>query len=143
MYLQVLDVTVFSVFKKHYYNVAEEWLDLKGPRSKVKLFCSQSRILCTRLTKSAWSRTLKSIDFKMAFRDIGYTWQDNSPIYSRALVGFCFDPSSTGLLLDSSLGNADEEKIERDAEAANKENGALVNWKNRGKQTKLGEYWKC
>ena len=135
---------MFSVFKKHYYDVAEEWLDLNGPRSKVKLSCSQSRILCTRLTKSAWSRTLKSIDFKTAFREIGYTWQDNSPIYSRTLAGFCFDPSSMHSTLDSSLDIADEEKIERDAEAANKETaGALVNWKNRGKQTKLGEYWKC
>ena len=46
------------------------------------------------------------------------------------------------LALDSLLDNANEEKIERDAEAANKESGALLNWKNRGKQTKLGEYWK-
>lgn len=142
MYLQVLDVTVFSVFKKHYYDVAEEWLDANGPRSKVKLTCSQSRILCTRLTKSAWCRTLKSIDFETAFDEIGYTWRDDSPVHPRTLAGFCFDPSSMNLASDSSFDNADEEKIERDAEAANKEDSALVNWKNRGKQTKLGEYWK-
>ena len=143
MSLQVLDVSVFSVFKKHYYDVAEEWLDVSGPRSKVKLTSSQSRILCTRLTKSAWCHTLKSIDFETVFREIGYTWRDDSPIYSRTLAGFCFDPSSMNLASDSSSDNFDDEKIERDAEAASKESGPFVNWKNRGKQTKLGEYWKC
>ena len=142
MYLQVLDVTVFSVFKKHYYDVAEEWLDANGPRSKVKLTCSQSRILCTRLTKSVWCRTLKSIDFETAFREIGYTWRDDSPVYPRTLTGFCFDPTSMNLASDSSFDNADEDKIERDAEAANKEGSAPVNWKDREKQTKLGDYWK-
>ena len=53
MYLQALDVSVFSVFKQHYYDVAEEWFDINGPRNKVKLSSAQSRILCTRLTKSA------------------------------------------------------------------------------------------
>ena len=47
------------------------------------------------------------------------------------------------LMFDSSWDNFDEEKIERDAEVANKGAGALVNWKNRGEQTEVGEYWKC
>ncbi|CAF1455168.1 unnamed protein product [Rotaria sp. Silwood1] len=50
MYLQVLDVSVFSVFKNHYDAVVEEYIDHNGPRSKIKLTASQSRILCTRFT---------------------------------------------------------------------------------------------
>ena len=90
MYLQALAVSVFSVFKQHYYDVAEEWLDINDPRNKVKLSSAQSRILYTRLTKSAWLRTLSSIDLKAAFHDIGYTWFGESPIYPRALSGFFF-----------------------------------------------------
>ena len=112
MFLQVLDVSVFSVFKKHYYDVAEEWLDFSGPRSKVKLTSSQSRILCTRLTQSAWYRILKSTDFETAFYEIGYTWRGDPPIYLRTLARFCFDPSSMNLASDSSSDNFDDEKIE-------------------------------
>ena len=143
MHLRVLDVTVLSVFRKHYYDIAEEWLDINGPHPQVKFSCSQSRILPARLTKSAWRLILKSIDFETAFLETDYSWRDDLLIYSRLLTGFCSDPSSTDLALDSSLDNADEEKVEWDTESAKKENGALVNWKNRGKQTKLNEYWKC
>ena len=45
-------------------------------------------------------------------------------------------------MLDSSLDNADEEKIERDAEVTNKEAAAIMNSKSQGEQTKLGEYCK-
>ncbi|CAF4642405.1 unnamed protein product, partial [Didymodactylos carnosus] len=55
-YIQLLDVYVFSVFKNHYYDCAEEYLELNGPRAKLKLTSSQKRILCTRLTASAWNR---------------------------------------------------------------------------------------
>ena len=78
MYVQALDVFVFAVFKKHYDDVAEEYVEQNGPRGKLKLTASQSRILCTRLTWSAWIRTLKSIDFEKSFRDLGYTWIDDS-----------------------------------------------------------------
>ena len=54
MYVQALDVFAFSVFKKHYDDVAEEFIEKNGPRGQLKLTASQSRILCTRLTWSAW-----------------------------------------------------------------------------------------
>ena len=142
MHLQVLDVSVLNVFKKGYYDAAEEWLDVHGSRSKVNLISSQSRILCTRLTKSAWCRTLNSIDFETTFREFSYTWREDSPIYSCTLAGFCFDPSSMNFASDYSSDDVDVEKIERDAEAANKESDALVNWENQGKQPKWGEYRK-
>ena len=50
MYVQILDVSVFSVFKNHYDDVVEEYIDQNGPRSKIKLTASQSRILYTRFT---------------------------------------------------------------------------------------------
>jgi hypothetical protein len=52
MYVQLFIVNAFGVFKNHYYDVAEEQLEANDPRSKVKL-SFQSRILCTRFTKSA------------------------------------------------------------------------------------------
>ncbi|CAF2518149.1 unnamed protein product [Rotaria sp. Silwood2] len=33
MYVQVLDVSVFSVFKNHYDDVVEEYVDHNGPRT--------------------------------------------------------------------------------------------------------------
>ena len=141
MYLQVLDVSVFSVFKQHYYDVAEEWLDANGPRNKVKLSASQSRILCTRLTRSAWLRTLKSVDLKKAFQDIGYTWNDASPIYLRTLPGFCFDPSTVDLTVTSSLQNDDEDKIERDAEEAKRQSEAQMRIHTQVKQSTLRDFW--
>ncbi|CAF3334647.1 unnamed protein product, partial [Rotaria sp. Silwood2] len=73
MYIQALDAYVFSIFKNHYYDCSEEYIEKAGGRSKIKLTASQSRILCTRLTLAAWNRTLDSIDFKKSFREIGYT----------------------------------------------------------------------
>ncbi|CAF1640420.1 unnamed protein product, partial [Didymodactylos carnosus] len=72
MYIQALDVFVFSVFKHHYYECSEEFIEKNGPRSTIKLTASQSRILCTRLTSSAWQRTLQSIDMEKGFKDLGY-----------------------------------------------------------------------
>jgi hypothetical protein len=73
MYIQALDVYVFSMFKNNYYDCSEEYIEKAGGRANIKLTASQSRILCTRLTSSAWKRTVVSIDFSKSFRDIGYT----------------------------------------------------------------------
>lgn len=140
MYLQVLDTNVFSVFKDHYYNVAEEWLEQNGPRSKVKLSSSQSRVLCTRLTKSAWFRTLSSIDFKSAFKEIGYIWYDNSPIYSRVLAGFCFDPQASNSYLQQN--DDDNDRIDREAKAAKETTDSRIYTNNQTKQTTLKQFWK-
>ncbi|CAF2728547.1 unnamed protein product [Rotaria sp. Silwood2] len=40
MYVQVLDVSIFSVFKNHYDDVVEEYIEKNGPRSKIKLTAS-------------------------------------------------------------------------------------------------------
>jgi hypothetical protein len=53
MYVQALDVFVFSVLKRHYNDVTEEFIEKNGPRGQLKLTASQSRILCTRFTWSA------------------------------------------------------------------------------------------
>ncbi len=93
-YLQVLDTSIFSIFKKHYQNAADEYIEAYGPRSKIKLSAKQQRILCTRLISTAWTRTKNSYDFERAFFDIGYIWFDQSPISIRTLPGFVFDPST-------------------------------------------------
>ncbi len=72
MYLQSLDISIFSIFKNHYTDAAEEYLEQNGPRNKIKLSASQSRILCTRLTRTAWKRTITTINFKEEFKHIGY-----------------------------------------------------------------------
>ena len=94
MYLQILDVSVFSIFKKHYNDVSEEYLDVHGPRGQIKLTASQSRILCTRLTVAAWKRTINSVNFKQEFGHLGYTWIDDSPVSPRTLPGYSFDPTT-------------------------------------------------
>lgn len=93
-YIQLLDVYVFSCFKNHYYDCVEQYLEKYGPRSKVKLISSQKRILCTRLTAAAWSRTLKSINFPDAVRSLRYTWADNSIIQPSHIKWYRFDPNS-------------------------------------------------
>lgn len=144
MYLQVLDVSVFSVFsvfKTHCYDVAEEWLDANGPWNKLKLSASQSRILCTRLTRSAWLRTLKSVDWRKAFDDIVYTWKDKSPIYLRTLPGFRFDPSTVDLSLTSSSQNDDEDTIEKAAEEVKRQSEAQMRLSTQVKQSTLRDFW--
>ena len=142
VYLQALDVSVFSVFKQHYYDVAEEWLDINGPRNKVKLSSAQSRILCTRLTKSVWLRTLSSIDLKAAFYDIGYTWFGESPIYPRALSGFCFDPSSLNQCFSTDISDENNNRIQREANAAREEITKKISDSSRMTQTNLKQFWK-
>jgi hypothetical protein len=94
MYVQVLDVAIFSIFKNNYENIAEDYIEKHGPRSNIKLTASQSRILCTKFTWSAWELTLSNIDIAKAFRDIGYTWTDDSPVSLRSMPGYTFDPKS-------------------------------------------------
>jgi hypothetical protein len=140
MYVQVLDVFVFSVFKHHYYECAEEFIEKNGPRSKIKLSASQSRILCTRLTSSAWKRTLSSIDMKRAFIDVGYIWTDNSLVQPRSLPGYSFDP----VTIDYPSTNAqlDEDNIiEAEANKAEQQHLAALNKQN-NKQLKISEMWK-
>ncbi|CAM4895504.1 unnamed protein product, partial [Rotaria socialis] len=92
-YLELLDTLVFSNFKIHYFNAAEEFIEKNGPRNKLKLNAAQSRIICTRLTWEAWRRTLNSIDLKKGFTEIGYTWTDCSIVSPRTLPGYIYDPN--------------------------------------------------
>jgi hypothetical protein len=103
-YLQFIDTSIFSIFKNHYRAAADEYIDLHGSRIKIKLSAKQQRILCTRLISTAWNRTQNSVDFARVFRDIGYTWVDDSPITLRTLPGFVFDPTA----ITSSTINDDE-----------------------------------
>ncbi|CAF3779451.1 unnamed protein product, partial [Rotaria socialis] len=98
MYIQALDVYVFSIFKKHYYDCSEEYIEKACGRLKAKLTASESRVLCTRLTLIAWKRTVFSIDFSESFREIGYTWADHvTPIKLHTLPGYMYDPSDRNL----------------------------------------------
>ncbi|CAF1300303.1 unnamed protein product [Didymodactylos carnosus] len=92
MYVQMLDIYVFSTFKNHYYDAAEEYIEANGPRASIKLTASQQRILCTRLTATAWQRTLKSVDFSKAFRYLGYTWDSDDVLTLSCVPGYSFDP---------------------------------------------------
>jgi len=55
---------------------------------------------------------VKSVDFERAFKDIGYTWTDESPFSPRPLTGYVFDPAT----IDYSKINdsKDHEEIEKD-----------------------------
>ena len=143
MYLQALDVDIFSTFKHHYSEAADEFLEKNGPRNKVKLTASQSRVLCTRLTWCAWQRTIVSIDLKKAFMDIGYTWIDDRPITPRALPGYTFDPSSidVGLTRAHTTDDDEERRIEREALSAMSEHTQLA-VKADNRQMKLTDVWK-
>ena len=138
-YLQILDTLVFSTFKTHYFDAAEEFLEANGTRTQLKLTAAQSRILCTNLTCEAWERTLKSIDLKQGFIDIGYTWSDRSAVTPRTLPGYTYNP-------DQELDNQSEEdedvqsRIANDAALANQDRTRMM-LKNGGKQLKLFEIW--
>ena len=143
MYLQVLDVSVFSTFKNHYTDAAEEYLEQNGQRSKIKLSASQSRILCTRLTMTAWKRTLATVNIKEEFKHIGYTWIDDSVISPRTLPAYTFDPSAINLPLSQIDEQDDEEnerQIEIQAKLAHDENQRLLKHKNQ--QKPLSYFWK-
>lgn len=118
MYVQVLDVSFFSVFKHHYDDVVEEFIDKSRSRSKIKLSASQSRVLCTRFTWSAWLRTLKSVDVAKAFHDIGYTWTDDSPVSLRSMPGYTFDPTAADCLSSMDDDYDKDDRIDIVAEEA-------------------------
>ena len=130
----MLDVYVFSSFKNHYYDCAEEYLEKNGPRSKVKLTSSQKRILCTRLTAAAWSRTLKSINFPNAFRSLGYTWVDNSIIQPSHMQWYCFDPNS--------ITSNERDIEEQDHDLEHEVQIESVTIKTQRKQLTLKDMWK-
>ncbi|CAF4650088.1 unnamed protein product [Rotaria sp. Silwood2] len=121
IYVQILDVSIFSVFKNHYNDVLEEYIEKNASKSKIRLTASQSRILCTRFTWSAWIRTLKRIDFLKTFHNIGYIWTDNSLASLRSMPGYTFDPTSVECLslMDDNYDN--EERIDIVAEAASEQ----------------------
>ncbi|CAF4111235.1 unnamed protein product, partial [Rotaria magnacalcarata] len=127
---------------KHYTDAAEECIEHNGPRSKIKLTASQSRILCTRLTSTAWQRTIKSVNFYEEFKHIGYTWMSNSPISPRTLPGYTFDPATIDLpLLQIDEDNDNEDRqIEIQAKLAEDNNKGIFTQKNT--QTKLSHFWK-
>lgn len=140
MYIQALDVFVFSVFKHHYYECSEEFIEKYGPRSKIKLTASQSRVLCTRLTSSAWKRTLASVDLKKAFLDLGYIWFDNSSVHPRTLPGYSFDPLTIDYL--SKTSPLDEaHQIEDEADKAKEQHLKQLN-KRADKQLTILDMWK-
>ena len=141
MYLQSLDISVFSTFKKHYTDAAEEYLERNGPRNKIKLTASQSRILCTRLTMTAWQRTMKSVDFNVEFKHLGYTWVDNSPVSPRTLPGYTFDPTTIDCpLLQIDEEDGEEMQIEKRAKLAKDHNKRMSTQQN--KQTTLNHFCK-
>ncbi|CAF1017098.1 unnamed protein product [Rotaria sp. Silwood1] len=133
-YIQLLDVHVFATFKNHYYDCAEEYLELNGPRSKLKLSASKKRILCTRLTASAWARTLKSTNFPEAFRSLGYTWVDDSLIKPNHIPWYTFDPDCIEL-------NEDEVN-EQNCDSVPSEHNSSILTKNQHKQLTLKHFWK-
>ena len=139
-YLQILDTLVFSTFKAHYFDAAEEFIERNGPRSKIKLNASQSRITCTRLTWEAWRRTLKSIDLKKGFREIGYTWASDSIVTPRTLPGYIYNPDR-----DEDVRSDDDDnhrnRIANDATLASQEN-TQMKLNIGGKQLNLLDLWK-
>ncbi len=140
-YLQILDTLVFSTFKKHYFDAAEEFIEKNGPRSRLKLTASQSRILCTRLTREAWKRTLNSVDLKKGFTEIGYVWTDDSIVSPRTLPGYVYDPNQETQTESDNEGENDENRIVNDANIANQQHTEML-LKNGGKQLKLADCWK-
>ncbi|CAM2725583.1 unnamed protein product, partial [Rotaria socialis] len=121
-YLQLLDTSVFSVFKSHYQAAADEYIDLYSSCSKIKLAAKQQRILCTRLISTAWVRTQNSIVFERAFVDIGYTWIDESPVSIRTLQGFLFGPSTVTSVTTEVF------PFDRKTEQTNNAHSFLVQW---------------
>jgi hypothetical protein len=132
-YIQLLDVNVFSTFKNNYYDCAEEFLEINGPRSKLKLPASQKRIVCTRLTAAAWARTVKSIDFPKAFRSLGYTWSDKSIIQPSHIPWYKFDPNSMALNVP--------EIVVQDGDSEQHEQTPCFKIKTQQKQLTLKDMW--
>ena len=86
MYVPILDIFVVSVFKKHHDGDVQAYIEQNGPVGKQKLAASLSRSLFTRLTWSAWLRTLKNIDFETTFQDTGYIWVNETSVPPRTRI---------------------------------------------------------
>lgn len=144
MYLQSLDISIFSTFKNHYTDVAEEYIEQHGSRRKIKLTASQSRILCTQFTMMAWERTKASFNFKEEFENIGYIWTNNKPVSPRTLPNYTFDPSTIDsplLQLDESdEDNVEQQRIAMQAKLAEDQDKESSNQNK--KQSKLTDFWK-
>ena len=140
MYIQALDVYVFSAFKTHHYECAEEWIERNGGRSKIKLTAAQSRILCTRLVSAAWSRTLRGIDPMAFFLELGYIWKDNSVVRPPSLPGYCFDPTTVNYTTAKDSNVNDDQRIEEEARRASEQHQR--NLLNDMKQKTLRDMWK-
>lgn len=107
-----MDTEIFSMFKHHYQCAADEYLDQQELGCQFKLSAKKQRILCTKLVSTAWIRTVQSVDFERAFKDIGYTWTDESPFSPRPLTGYVFDPTTVDDF--KSDDSEDHEEIEKD-----------------------------
>ena len=139
MYIQPLDAHVFSTFKYHHYECPEEWLERNSGRSKIKLTAAQSRILCTQLISSAWSRTLNSIDSMASFLELGYVWSDNSLIRPSSVPGYCFDPTNVDYWTNKDPNVVDDQRIEEEARKATEEHNR--NLDKNTKQESLLDMW--
>ncbi|CAF4437558.1 unnamed protein product, partial [Rotaria magnacalcarata] len=76
---------------------------------------SQSRILCTRLVSSAWSRMLNSIDPIASFLELRYVWIDNSLVRPTSIPDYCFDPTNVDYATNKNPNIADDQLIEEEA----------------------------
>ncbi|CAF2641010.1 unnamed protein product [Rotaria sp. Silwood2] len=102
--------------------------------SKLKLSTSQKCILCTRLTASAWARTLKSINFSKALRSLGYTWVDNSIVQTSHIQWYKFDPNS--------MTSKEPELDDHDQNSQQQEPIPNLTNKTQHKQLTLKDMWK-
>ena len=140
--VQTLGVFVFSVFKQHHDDVAEELIEKNGLRSSLKLTASQSRTLCIRLNCSAWLRTLKGIDFEKSFQDLDYVWIDDPVVSPRTMPSFRFDPISVDYPISTSDNNDEEEEENRIDTVAVALAQQYKNMSSNKKQLMLANMWK-
>ncbi|CAF1415482.1 unnamed protein product [Adineta steineri] len=113
MYLQALDISIFSTFKNHYTDAAEEYIE----------------ILCTRLTLTAWIHTKSSTNFNEEFTKIGYIWKDNIRITPRTLQNYTYDSSVINCVSLNINDDDDEEQIQNAATLAAEQHKITLNEK--------------
>ncbi|CAF3696532.1 unnamed protein product [Adineta steineri] len=117
MYLQALDVSIFSTFKNHYTDAAEEYIE-----------------------QNAWIRTKSSTNFNEEFTKIGYIWKHNIRITPRTLQNYTYDPSIINCVSLNINEDDDEEQIQNAATLAAEQDKIILNEKS--KQLKLTDLWK-
>ena len=81
---------------------------------------------------------MKSVDVAKAFHDIGYTWNDASPIPLRSIPGYTFDPISNEHLSSMDDEDDDDDYIEKVAAEISQQQQASVT----SIQLKLINMWK-